>query len=77
MKSEKFSGSIYDGQPILSKDGIMYFACCDCGLTHMIIGTVINKIDVEFRFFRDNQRSYHRRKNEKYPYVSKKPKKKK
>lgn len=68
MKSEKYSGELSEGEPIYAKDGILYFSCCDCGLTHMLIATPLNPHDVELRFFRDNQRSYHRRKNKKYPF---------
>ena len=71
MKSEKYSGELYDGEPIYAKDGIMYFSCCDCGLTHMLIASVIGKTDVEMRFFRDLQRSYHRRKAKKYSFKKK------
>lgn len=74
MESEKYSGSLADGQPIYAKDGILYFSCCDCGLTHMVIATVIDKTDVEMRFFRDGRRSYFRRKAKKYPFNLKKGK---
>ncbi len=68
MKSEKYSGELKDGEPVFAKDGILYFGCCDCGLTHMVVVTTINQYDVELRFFRDGQRSYHRRKNKKHPF---------
>ena len=69
MKSDKYKGELGDGEPIYAKDGILYFSCCDCGLTHMLIATVIDKVDVEMRFFRDGQRSYHRRKAKKYKFT--------
>ena len=69
MESNKFAGALGDGEPIYATDGILYFSCCDCGLTHMLIATVIGKTDVEMRFFRDGQRSYHRRKNKKYLFT--------
>ena len=68
MKSNKYKGELSDGEPVYAGDGMLYFSCCDCGLTHLVVATVINKTDVEMRFFRDGRRTYHRRKAKKYKF---------
>ena len=68
MKSDKYKGELSDGEPVYAGDGLFYFSCCDCGLTHLVVATVINKTDVEMRFFRDGRRTYHRRKAKKYKF---------
>ena len=62
MKSKEFAGSLREGEPIYFEDGIGYVGCCDCGLVHMMVITPITLNDVEIRLFRDNQRSFNRRK---------------
>ena len=73
MKSGKYIGELTDGEPVYAKNGLLYFSCCDCGLTHMVVVTTITDTDVELRFFKDASRSFNRRRfGKKYTFTKRK-----